>query len=42
MNKKSAILITHGTDPLAWTHAAVRYAVKNNPVNIAITGLINN
>lgn len=35
---KSAILITHGTDTLAWTHAAVRYAVKNNIVNIAITG----
>lgn len=35
---RSAILITHGTDTLAWTHAAVRYAVKNNMVNIAITG----
>ena len=34
----SAILITHGTDTLAWTHAAVRYAVKNNMANIAITG----
>jgi L-asparaginase/Glu-tRNA(Gln) amidotransferase subunit D len=33
-----AILITHGTDTLAWTHAAVRYAVKHNKVNIAITG----
>lgn len=38
MSKKSAILITHGTDTLAWTHAAVRYAVKHNMVNIAITG----
>ena len=38
MSKKSAILITHGTDTLAWTHAAVRYAVKHNKVNIAITG----
>ena len=38
MSKTSAILITHGTDTLAWTHAAVRYAVKNNIVNIAITG----
>ena len=28
MNNHSAILITHGTDTLAWTHAAVRYAVK--------------
>lgn len=35
---RSAILITHGTDTLAWTHAAVRYAVKGNIVNIAITG----
>jgi len=38
MNSKSAILITHGTDTLAWTQAAVRYAVKHNIVNIAITG----
>ena len=37
-SRRSAILITHGTDTLAWTHAAVRYAVKNNIVNIAITG----
>lgn len=28
MNNHSAILITHGTDTLAWTHAAVRFAVK--------------
>jgi L-asparaginase/Glu-tRNA(Gln) amidotransferase subunit D len=35
---KSAILITHGTDTLAWTHAFVRYAIKNNNLNIAITG----
>ncbi|MFI3262901.1 MAG: asparaginase domain-containing protein [Rikenellaceae bacterium] len=33
-----AILITHGTDTLAWTHAFIRYALKNNRVNIAITG----
>lgn len=38
MSNNSAILITHGTDTLAWTHAAVRYAVKHNKVNIAITG----
>ena len=38
MSNHSAILITHGTDTLAWTHAAVRYAVKHNTVNIAITG----
>lgn len=37
-NPHSAILITHGTDTLAWTHAAVRYAVKHNKVNIALTG----
>lgn len=35
-SKRSAILITHGTDTLAWTHAAMRYAVKNIIVNIAI------
>lgn len=35
---RSAIFITHGTDTLAWTHAAVRYTVKKNIVNIAITG----
>jgi len=35
---KIAILITHGTDTLAWTHAFVRYALKNNKINIAITG----
>lgn len=38
MTNHSAILITHGTDTLAWTHAAVRYAVKHNTLNIAITG----
>ena len=35
---KIAVLITHGTDTLAWTHAFVRYAIKNNKINIAITG----
>ena len=39
--KKIAILITHGTDTLAWTHAFVRYAIKNNRINIAITGSQN-
>lgn len=38
MSTTFAILITHGTDTLAWTYAAVRYVVKNNIVNIAITG----
>lgn len=37
-NLNFAILITHGTDTLAWTHAAVRYAVKHNIANIALTG----
>jgi len=32
------ILITHGTDTLAWTHAFVRYAIKNNHANIVLTG----
>ena len=32
------ILITHGTDTLAWTLAYVRYAIKNNHANICITG----
>lgn len=37
-DEDNAILITHGTDTLAWTHAALRYALKNNNLNIAITG----
>ncbi|MFI3314779.1 MAG: asparaginase domain-containing protein [Rikenellaceae bacterium] len=36
--KNIAILITHGTDTLAWTHAYVRYALKKNSINVAITG----
>ncbi len=32
------ILITHGTDTLAWTHAFVRYSIKNNHANIVLTG----
>lgn len=36
-----AILITHGTDTLAWTHAFVRYAIKHNKINIAMTGSQN-
>lgn len=32
------ILITHGTDTLAWTHAFLRYAVKNSHANIVLTG----
>lgn len=34
MSNNSAILITNGTDTLTWTHAIVRYVVKNNTVNI--------
>ncbi len=36
--KHIGILITHGTDTLAWTHAYVRYAIKNNHANIVLTG----
>lgn len=36
--KRIGILITHGTDTLAWTHAYVRYAIKNNHANIVLTG----
>lgn len=32
------ILITHGTDTLAWSHAFIRYAIKNNHANIILTG----
>ncbi|MDZ7337597.1 MAG: asparaginase domain-containing protein [candidate division KSB1 bacterium] len=32
------VLITHGTDTLEWTHAFLRYAVKNNHANIVLTG----
>jgi len=28
----SAILITHGTDTLAWTHATMRYATKKQHI----------
>lgn len=28
--------VRNGTDTLAWTHAAVRYAVKHNKVNLSI------
>ena len=38
LDERNAILITHGTDTLAWTHAALRYALKGNNLNIAITG----
>lgn len=38
LDRKHAILITHGTDTMAWTLAALRYAIKNNNLNIAITG----
>lgn len=32
------ILITHGTDTMAWTHEVLRYALKNMTVNIVLTG----
>ncbi len=34
MSNNPAIFITQGTDTLAWSHAAVRYVVNNNTVNI--------
>lgn len=38
MRVKTGILITHGTDTMAWAHAFLRYAIKNNHANIVITG----
>jgi len=38
MNSRIGLLITHGTDTMAWTHAFLRYAIKNNHANIVITG----
>jgi len=35
---KIGILIAHGTDTMSWTHAFLRYAIKNNTSNIVITG----
>lgn len=35
---KVGILITHGTDTLAWTLPYIRYAIKNNHANICLTG----
>lgn len=37
-DKKIGVLITHGTDTLAWTLPYVRYAIKNNHSNICLTG----
>ena len=34
------LLLTHGTDTLAWTHAFIRYSIKNNHANIVLTGSI--
>ncbi|MHA1125259.1 MAG: asparaginase domain-containing protein [Candidatus Heimdallarchaeota archaeon] len=31
-------LVTHGTDTMAWGLSAIRYALKNLPSNVAITG----
>lgn len=38
MNKKSAIPICYVTDTFDWGEAVVHDAVKNNVVNITITG----
>ena len=32
------ILVTHGTDTLAWTLPYIRYALKNFPWNVCLTG----
>ena len=32
------ILITHGTDTLSWTFSYLRYALKNLPCNVVLTG----
>lgn len=36
--KRIGILITHGTDTLAWSLPYIRYAIKNNHANICLTG----
>ena len=36
--KKIGILITHGTDTMAWTFHFLRYALKNLPCNVVLTG----
>lgn len=38
MANKIGILITHGTDTMAWTLAYLKYALKNLKINLAITG----
>lgn len=35
---KIGFLITHGTDTMAWTLAALSYSLKNFPCNLVITG----
>lgn len=32
------VLVTHGTDTLAWTLPFIRYALKNLPCNVCLTG----
>lgn len=36
--KRIGVLITHGTDTMAWTLAYLKYAVKGFPHSIAVTG----
>jgi L-asparaginase/Glu-tRNA(Gln) amidotransferase subunit D len=37
-HKEIGILVTHGTDTLAWTLPYIRYALKNFPHNVCLTG----
>ena len=38
VSNETAVLITHGTDTMAWGFAYLQYAVNRTNVNIAITG----
>jgi len=37
-SQRIGFLVTHGTDTMAWGLSAIRYALKNLPSNVAITG----
>jgi L-asparaginase/Glu-tRNA(Gln) amidotransferase subunit D len=36
--KEIGVLVTHGTDTLAWTLPFIRYALKDFPLNVCLTG----
>ncbi len=38
VENRQAILITHGTDTMAWAFAYLRYALSGLPINLALTG----